>query len=95
VLQYTQTGNLYGGTMAALYKSAELVIKIKAIDVQLDDATSESELDTGQSRHKFRISTTALQSQRERYLSMLQTVDPATYRDICGPSVIRFRGRND
>ena len=75
----------------ALYTSAELVQKLKDLDEKLESAVSRSDLDTGQSKSSLAFSITTLQKQYEKYSSMLQEVDPETYRAIFGSSVIRFR----
>ncbi len=78
--------------MACLYTEAELIQKLKDLDTEMDAAETQSELDTGQSEHKFRVSQRTLREQYEKYLAMLQTCFPAAYRTMFGKSVIRFRG---
>lgn len=80
--------------MATLYTETELIAKIKAIDTQLETAVTESDLDTGQSKHSFRVSVDAMRKQRETYLSLLQANFPETYREYFGNSVINFGGRS-
>lgn len=73
-----------------LYTDQEIIDKIKAIDTELDEGTTRSELDTGQSKHEYTQSLRQLERQRERYLSMLQTQNPSLYRCMFGNSVIKF-----
>lgn len=75
-----------------LYTCDELVAKLKALDIEMDSAETQSELDTGQSDHKFRISQRTLREQYEKYSSMLQQQCPEKYKAIFGPSAIKFRG---
>jgi len=75
-----------------LYTSAELIAKLKALDVEMDSAETSSKLDTGQSRHEFTLSINSLKQQYEKYLAMLMQVDPQAYYEIVGPSAIRFTG---
>ena len=73
-----------------LYTQDELIAKLKEIDESLDDATTKSEIDTGQSKHNYSTSIRTLREQYEKYLSMFQTCYPAEYRSYFGPSVIKF-----
>lgn len=75
-----------------LYTKDELISKIKEIDLELNSGVTRSELDTGQSKHSFSVSTAQLQRQKEYYLKLLKVVDPACYHSIMGPSTIRFKG---
>jgi len=77
-----------------LYTSAELVQKLKDLDDQMNGGVNQSSLDTGQSKHDIRVSVQTLQRQYEKYSAMLQQVDPDTYREIFGYSVINFGGRS-
>ena len=80
--------------MAALYTCDELVIKLKDIDTQLEDGTTRSKLDTGQTQNEFTQSLRQLERQYEKYLQMLSVQCPETYRDIVGPSVLKHgKGR--
>lgn len=79
--------------MASLYTSAELVAKLKELDELMDSAVNSTELDTGQSRHSVKLSVQQIQRQYEKYLSLLQQIDPQTYMETFGPDVIRFGGR--
>ena len=75
-----------------LYTEAELIAKLKELDTLMDDGTTQSELDTGQSESSFRVSQRTYREQYEKYLSLLQQCFPAAYREMFGKSVIRFRG---
>lgn len=77
----------------ALYTSAELVAKLKELDEQMDTGIAGSNLNTGQSSHSITVAQSALQSQYEKYAAMLQQVDYETYREIFGPDIIQFGGR--
>ena len=74
----------------ALYTEAELIAKLKELDTAMDDATTRSKLDTGQSDNEFSQSLRQMERQYEKYLSLLQTCFPAAYRTMFGKSVIRF-----
>ena len=56
----------------AMYTEAELIAKIKAIDVKLEEAISSSKLDTSQTSHTFEIQVAELRRQRDYYTGMLQ-----------------------
>lgn len=75
-----------------LYTKDELIAFIKKIDEQLLTGVSRSDLDTGQSRQSFSVSTNSLKRDREYYMSLLKQVDPVCYHRIKGASVIKFRG---
>lgn len=76
--------------MACLYTEAELIQKLKDLDTAMDDATTRSKLDTGQSDNEFSQSLRQMERQYEKYLALLQTCFPAAYRTMFGKSVIRF-----
>ena len=76
--------------MACLYTESELIQKLKDLDTAMDDATTRSKLDTGQSDSEYSISIRTLREQYEKYQGMLQTCFPAAYRTMFGKSVIRF-----
>lgn len=77
-----------------LYSESELITKLKDLNTAMDDATTRSKLDTGQSDSEFSQSLRQMERQYEKYLSMLQTCYPASYRTMFGKSVIRFRGNS-
>jgi hypothetical protein len=54
-----------------VYTKQELIDKIKAIDLKLDKAISESELDTTQNRQTFEIEVKELRVQRDYYKNKL------------------------
>ncbi len=74
-----------------LYTEAELIAKLKALDILMDEATTRSKLDTGQSDSEFSQSLRQMERQYEKYLSMFQTCYPDAYRTMFGKSVIQFR----
>ncbi len=78
-----------------LYDCDELEEKLKALDILMDDATTRSELDTGQSEQKFQVSIRTYREQYEKYLSMLKVQCPDKYHAIVGPSAINFSSRNN
>ena len=80
---------------AGLYTCDELVDKLKALDVLMDEAETRSELDTGQSEHKFQTSIRTLREQYDKYLKMLKVQCPDKYHAIVGPSAINFSSRNN
>ena len=75
----------------ALYTSAELIEKLKALDEEMNSGLSESSIDTGQTKTSLRYSVFQLQRQYEKYKAMLQQVDPDSFKEIFGPSVLQFR----
>ena len=75
-----------------LYTAAELIEKIKALDVLLDEGSVSDMLDTGQTKHDMRFSVRAYREQKEAYTALLQKCYPATYKSYFGSSVLKFRG---
>ena len=77
-------------SMSCLYTSTELIAKLKDLDSQMDDATTKSDLDTGQTKHEITISIRTLREQYEKYKGMLKRCDPAAYKCFFGSGAIRF-----
>jgi len=75
-----------------LFTDEELIIKIKEIMLELDSAVTSSDLDTGQSKHGFKISIRTQREQLERYLAMLKKQNPTMYYSFNPPSVVQFTG---
>ena len=75
-----------------LYTKEELIEKLKELDEQMDDATTRSDLDSGQSKQSFSVSIRTLEKQYEKYKTMFQNCFPADYRAMFGNSVIKFGG---
>lgn len=85
---------ILGMAETGLYTCDELVDKLKALDTLMDEAETRSEIDTGQSEHKFQTSIRTLREQYNKYLAMLKVQCPDKYHAIVGPSVIKFGGSN-
>lgn len=75
-----------------LYTKEELIEKIKELDSKMETGVTGTDLDTSQSKQALRMSLRQLERQKETYLAQLKRVDPACYRAIMGPSVIKFKG---
>ena len=58
--------------MTCIYTEAELLEKIKAIDIKLEKALQSSKLDTMQASQSFSIMPSELTKQRNYYLRMYQ-----------------------
>lgn len=58
--------------MSCIYTEAELLEKIKAIDIKLEKAIQSSKLDTSQASQSFSIMPSELTRQRNYYLRMYQ-----------------------
>lgn len=61
--------------MASIYTRTELVTLIKAIDLELNEAISHSEIDTGQTDQQFTIAIARLEKQRDYYYEQLGQLD--------------------
>ena len=55
----------------ALYTESELITKIKDIDTLLEQGFSETDLDSGQSRTRWKRDMKVLLQMRENYMAML------------------------
>lgn len=55
-----------------IYTNAELLAKIKALDLELEAATTESRLDTQLNEHEWHESIAEKRKQRDMYFRMLQ-----------------------
>ena len=62
----------------ALYTESELITKIKDIDTQLEQGYSEIDLDSGQSRTRWKRDMKVLLQMRENYMIMLQQDYPSS-----------------
>lgn len=62
----------------ALYTESELITKIKDIDTQLEQGYSETDLDSGQSRTRWKRDMKVLLQMRENYMIMLQQDYPSS-----------------
>ena len=58
--------------MTCIYTEAELLEKIKALDIKLEKALQSSKLDTMQASQSFSIMPSELTKQRNYYLRMYQ-----------------------
>ena len=62
----------------ALYTESELITKIKDIDTQLEQGYSETDLDSGQSRTRWKRDMKVLLQMRENYMILLQQDYPSS-----------------
>ena len=62
----------------ALYTESELITKIKDIDTLLEQGFSETDLDSGQSRTRWKRDMKVLLQMRENYMIMLQQDYPSS-----------------
>ena len=75
--------------MICLYTEAEIIAGIKQAVEDQSDLSIEHELDTGQSRHKFKRSPAMAKKNLSFWKDMLYQRYPATYRSYFGSNVMR------
>jgi len=77
----------------SLYTDDEIIAKLKELDLILDDGVTTSELDTGQTNHKIRMSIRQAERQYEKYQAMLQNQNRSLYNCMFGSGATKFGGR--
>ena len=70
----------------AMYTEAELITKIKSIDLKLEESIASSRLDTSQTSHAFEIQIAELRKQRDYYTGMLQAIGSSS----AAPAAVSF-----
>jgi hypothetical protein len=68
--------------MICIYTKTELITKIKAIDLELNEAIESSKMDTNQTSSSYMVDVGEKTKQKNYYYAMLQQFYPGKYSGI-------------
>lgn len=72
-----------------IYTEAEIINSIKEVNLELMDADTENETDTGQSRHKNKRSAAQIRKSLEIWKDLLYNCYPETYIKNYGSNIMQ------
>jgi len=77
--------------MACMYTKEEIIEKLKELDLEISDPTTEDELDTSQSRHKTKRSPAQARKAYSHWKDKLYICYPDCYTEYFGSNVMRIQ----